>query len=176
VNDNGRGTLQSVSQQPYAVILDASSTQSLTSLGGQAQAGTSITIEPHISEANYLQLGYAIELSNFTAAAANGLPPPSQKKRGGKLGDDPGRLHDHRGRSDDAQHRRIGELDPDHREIPVVGWFFGNRNKTARDQTLFVFIPPGDPARRPVRGPEIPVGAQQRDANIPGDFPRGEPI
>ena len=79
VNDNGKGKLQSVAQEPFAVILDASSTQSLTSLGGMSQAGTSITVEPHISEADYLQLSYTIELSNFTGTAQNGLPPPSQK-------------------------------------------------------------------------------------------------
>ena len=48
-------------------------------MGGQAQAGTTISVEPHISEGDYLQLNYSVELSNFTGAAQAGLPPPSEK-------------------------------------------------------------------------------------------------
>src|SRR5439155_12724195 len=79
VNDNGKGKLQSVSQEPFAEILDTSTTQPRTGLGGLAQAGTTISVEPHISEDDYLQLAYSIELSSFTGTGRSGLPPPSQK-------------------------------------------------------------------------------------------------
>ena len=79
MNDNGKGKLQSVSQEPFAEILDTASTQSRTGLGGQAEAGTTISVEPHISQDDYLQLAYSIELSSFTGTASSGLPPPSQK-------------------------------------------------------------------------------------------------
>jgi general secretion pathway protein D len=176
INDNGRGTLQSVSQQPYAVILDASSTQSLTSLGGQAQAGTSITVEPHISEANYLQLGYSIELSNFTGEAANGLPPPSQKNAVESSVTIPdgytiivGGLTTH------STGHSVNGL-PILGQIPVLGWLFGNRQTTGRDQTLFVFIRPVILRDDKFEDLKYLSERKTRAADVAGDFPRSDAV
>lgn len=176
VNDNGRGILQSVSQQPYAVILDASSTQSLTSLGGQAQAGTSITVEPHISEADYLQLGYAIELSNFTGNASNGLPPPSQKNSVESSVTIPdGYTIIVGGLTTKSTGESVNGL-PILSQLPLVGWLFGNRNKTAHDQTLFVFIRPVILRDDKFEDLKYLSDRKTHVADIPGDFPLSHPI
>jgi len=142
VNDNGKGKLESVAQEPFAVILDASSTQSLTSLGGQAQAGTSITVEPHISEADYLQLAYSIELSNFTGTAANGLPPPSQKNAIDSSVTIPDDYTIVVGGLTTRSFNESVNTIPVLGDIPFLRWIFGSRSKTSADSTLFVFIRP----------------------------------
>ena len=142
VNDNGAGKLQSVAQQPYAVILDASSTQSLTSLGGLAQAGTSISVEPHISDADYLQLTYSIELSNFTGDAASGLPPPSQKNSVDSEVTIPDGYTIVVGGLTSKNYTQAVNSIPILDQIPILKYAFGTRSWHAEDTTLFVFIRP----------------------------------
>ena len=142
MNDNGEGKLQSVAQQPYAVILDASSTQSLTSLGGLAQAGTSISVEPHISDANYLQLSYSIELSNFTGTSTSGLPPPSQKNSVDSEVTIPDGYTIVVGGLTSKNFSRTESTIPILGDIPILKYAFGTRTWNTADSTLFVFIRP----------------------------------
>jgi general secretion pathway protein D len=176
VNDNGTGKLQSVAQEPYAVILDASSTQSLTSLGGLAQAGTSISVEPHISEASYLQLAYSIELSNFTGAAQSGLPPPSQKNSVDSSVTIP-----------DGYTIVVGGLTtknlttnvntiPILGQIPILKYLFGTRSKNMEDTTLFVFIRPVILRDDQFEDLRYLSARQMEAAGLPSDFPSSAPI
>ena len=77
VNDNATGTLQSVQEQPFTSV-NAPTTVATTSFAGYAQAGTTITLTPHISEGDHLQLEYNVSLNNFTGSSSNGVPPPRQ--------------------------------------------------------------------------------------------------
>lgn len=176
VNDNGKGKLESVAQQPFAVILDASSTQSLTSLGGLASAGTSITVEPHISDADYLQLGYSIELSNFTGAAQNGLPPPSQKNAVDSSVTIPdnytivvGGLKTKSLSTDRSTIPFIGD-------IPLLGNLFGTQSKNGQEQTLFVFIHPVILRDEHFEDLKYLSGAKAKAAELHGDFPESKPL
>ncbi|HEX4796575.1 MAG TPA: secretin N-terminal domain-containing protein [Humisphaera sp.] len=176
VNDNGKGKLESVAQEPFAVILDASSTQSLTSLGGMSQAGTSITVEPHISEADYLQLSYTIELSNFTGDAQNGLPPPSQKNAVDSTVTIPdgytivvGGL---RTKNFNASVNTVPVLG----DIPVLKWLFGTRSKSNQDSTLFVFIRPVILRDDRFEDLKYLSGRSAQEAGLSGDFPKSQPI
>jgi general secretion pathway protein D len=82
VNDNSTGKLESVTSVPFASI-NASQTVSTTSLGGNQQAGTIITVTPHINEDDHLQLDFDVEFSTFSGTGATGLPPPRQIDRVG---------------------------------------------------------------------------------------------
>ncbi|MEM8736536.1 MAG: hypothetical protein AAGG44_20060, partial [Planctomycetota bacterium] len=82
VNDNSTGKLESVSSVPFASV-NASQTVSTTSLGGDQQAGTIITVTPHINEDDHLNLDFDVEFSTFAGAGADGLPPPRQIDRVG---------------------------------------------------------------------------------------------
>jgi len=82
VNDNATGKLESVRSVPFASI-NASQTVSTTSLGGDQQAGTIITVTPHINEDNHLQLEFDVEFSTFTGTGSAGLPPARQIDRVG---------------------------------------------------------------------------------------------
>jgi general secretion pathway protein D len=75
VDDNANGLLSSVAEEPFASV-NATNTVSTTSFGGFAQAGTTINVTPHISEADYLNLEFDILVNSFTGAGASGLPPP----------------------------------------------------------------------------------------------------
>ena len=76
VNDNQTGTLESVESFPFSSI-NSINTISSGSLGGNQQAGTIITVTPHINEDDHLQLEFDIEFSSFQG-------PPIEN--GGELG------------------------------------------------------------------------------------------
>jgi general secretion pathway protein D len=176
VNDNGKGKLESVAQEPFAVILDASSTQSLTSLGGQAQAGTSITVEPHISEADYLQLAYSIELSNFTGQASNGLPPPSQKNAVDSSVTIPDGYTIVVGGLTTKSFNTSANSIPVISEIPFLRLLFGSRTKNTADSTLFVFIRPVILRDDKFEDLKYISGKNARAAGIGGDPPLSRPV
>jgi general secretion pathway protein D len=176
VNDNSTGKLQSVAQEPYAVILDASSTQSLTSLGGLAQAGTSISVEPHISEANYLQLGYDIELSSFTGAAQNGLPPPSEKNSVDSSVTIPDGYTIVVGGLTTKNFTTSVNTIPILGDIPILKYLFGTRSKNIEDTTLFVFIRPVILRDDQFEDLRYLSSVQMQAAGLPSDFPRSSPI
>lgn len=77
VNDNATGQLTSVSEVPFTSI-NASQTVATTSFAGFADAGTTITVTPRISDENSLQLDFAITINTFTGTGGEGVPPPRQ--------------------------------------------------------------------------------------------------
>jgi general secretion pathway protein D len=78
MNDNATGSLASVAAAPFSSV-NASQTVSTTSFAGYATAGTTVTVTPHISEADCLQLKYSVILSSFTGAQTDtSIPPPQQ--------------------------------------------------------------------------------------------------
>jgi general secretion pathway protein D len=165
-----------VAQEPYAVILDASSTQSLTSLGGLAQAGTSISVEPHISEASYLQLGYSIELSNFTGAAQNGLPPPSEKNSVDSAVTIPDGYTIVVGGLTTKNFTTTVNTIPILGDIPVLKYLFGTRSRNMQDTTLFVFIRPVILRDDQFEDLRYLSSIQLESAGLPADFPSSSPV
>ena len=84
VNDNQTGTLESVTSVPFQSI-NTINTISTQSLGGEQQAGTVITVTPHINEDDHLQLEFDIEFSTFADGGTAALPPPRQIDRVGSV-------------------------------------------------------------------------------------------
>ncbi|MFK8113462.1 MAG: secretin N-terminal domain-containing protein [Rubripirellula sp.] len=84
VNDNQTGTLESVASVPFRSI-NTINTISSESLGGDQQAGTTITVTPHINEDDHLQLEFEVEFSTFTGQGGANLPPPRQIDRVGSV-------------------------------------------------------------------------------------------
>ena len=83
VNDNSTGQLESVASVPFQSV-NASNTISTTSLGGNQQAGTIITVTPHINENSHLLLEFEVEFSTFVGQSKSAeLPPPRQIDRVG---------------------------------------------------------------------------------------------
>lgn len=176
VNDNGKGKLESVSQEPFAEILDTSTTQSRTGLGGLAQAGTTISVEPHISEDDYLQLAYSIELSNFTGVGRNGLPPPSQKNSVDSTVTVPDGSTIVVGGLRVKNFRESRETIPFVDLIPFGDWIFGTHSNGGTDTTLFVFIKPV--ILRDDKFEDLKYLSEKalNSANLPGQYPRSSPV
>jgi len=176
VNDNGKGKLQSVSQEPFAEILDTATTQSRTGLGGQAQAGTTITVEPHISEDDYLQLAYSIELSSFTGQGRQGLPPPSQKNSVDSTVTIPDGHTIVVGGLRVKNFRSSMDSLPIIDKIPIINWMIGTRSKEHRDLTLFVFIKPTILRDDRFSDLKFLSGKVGREVGIGGDYPESGPV
>jgi general secretion pathway protein D len=141
VNDNATGSLMSIAEQPYTNT-NIGDTVSTTSFGGYAEAGTSIDLTPHISEANYLQLEYEVSLNQFSGQGANGIPPPRQTNSLASTVTIPDGSTIIIGGLDASNFSETTNTIPILGEIPVIKWFFGTTNKNRDDSTLFVFIRP----------------------------------
>ena len=61
---------------------NATTTVATTSLGGTEDAGTQITVTPHIGEGDQLRLEYSVSISSFVGSPADpALPPPRQENK-----------------------------------------------------------------------------------------------
>jgi general secretion pathway protein D len=176
VNDNGKGTLASVAVEPFAELLDTGTNQTRTALGGQASAGTSITVEPNISEGDYLQLAYSVELSSFTGTGGGGLPPPSQKNTIQSAVTIPdGHTIVVGGLSVRNLRAAVDSL-PLIGGIPVLEYLFGTRTRSSTDTTLFVFIRPVILRDDKFEDLKYLSGRTARAAGLPPDVPTSEPV
>lgn len=141
VNDNATATLTSVSEAPFTSI-NASDTVSTVSFAGYASAGSTLTVTPHISEGDYVQLQYSITLNSFTGEGGGGVPPPRQTNNLTSEVTVPngyavivGGLN-RRDLSDTVT--KVPWLG----DIPILGHLFRLTGKTDKNSTLFVFIRP----------------------------------
>ena len=76
-NDNATGTLESVNEAPFTTVA-VGNPVAVTTFAGFVQAGTSVSVTPHISRGEHLQLEYEVALNTFTGAGSAGVPPPRQ--------------------------------------------------------------------------------------------------
>jgi general secretion pathway protein D len=141
VNDNATGSLMSIAEQPYTNT-DIGNTISTTSFGGYAEAGTTIDLTPHISEANYLQLEYDVSLNQFSGQGSGGIPPPRQTNSLSSTVTIPDGSTIIIGGLDSSNFNETVNTIPVLGEIPVLKWFFGTTNRDRHDSTLFVFLRP----------------------------------
>lgn len=142
VDDNEEGILNSIDKQPYATTTQGTST-TLSSYGGDSEAGTIFKVTPQISEGGYLRLKYEAELSSFTGAATAGLPPPSQVN---KISADsvtvPSDFTVVVGGLTFESKTETKNRVPWLGEIPIIGALFGSTDNQNRKTTLYIFITP----------------------------------
>jgi type II secretory pathway component GspD/PulD (secretin) len=143
VNDNATGTLQSLSEQPYTST-NIGTPLATTSFAGYAEAGTEITLTPHISEADYLQLEYAVALSSFTGTTetSQGIPPPRQTdsvQSKVTIPDGSTVIVGGLNRTNDVD---TTDSLPLLGQIPLLGALFSNHTTSQENLTLFVFLRP----------------------------------
>ena len=174
VNDNSTGKLESVNSIPFTSV-NASQTVSTTSLGGNQQAGTIITVTPHINEDNHLQLAFDVEFSTFSGAAANGLPPPRQIDRVGSSVTIP-----------DGKTVVVGGLKrvsdsesftglPWAEKIPIVRELTSRTDRSQQTTSFFLFIRPI--VLRDSRFADLSFLSDKEasQAQVPGDYPKSFP-
>lgn len=179
VNDNSTGTLSSVNEFPYASV-NASNTVATTSFNDYIQAGTEITVIPHISQSDYLQLEYAISLSSFTTASVQqdgvSLPPARKSDSVESQVTIPDGSTIIVGGLNSRDLQETLDAVPLLGRIPILKHLFSSRSTTDRNTTLFVFIRPvilRDDAFEDLKFLSArDLGAAEAD----GDFPESEPL
>jgi type II secretory pathway component GspD/PulD (secretin) len=141
VNDNASGSLSSVSEAPFTSV-NASNTVATTSFAGYASAGTTITVTPHISQGDHLQLNYTVTLSSFTGQGSAGVPPPRQTDTVNSTITVPnGNAVIIGGLTRKDLSESVSKI-PLLGDIPGAGALFSSRSSTNTQSTLFVFLRP----------------------------------
>jgi general secretion pathway protein D len=175
VDDNATATLSSISEAPFTSV-NASSTVSTTSFGGYAQAGTTVTITPHISEGDHIQLQYSITLNSFTGAGSAGIPPPRQTNTvDSKVTMPDGHTVIVGGLTRKDLSDTISKI-PYIGDIPYIGEFLSSRTKTNIQSTLFVFIRPIILRDDEFEDLKFISGRDLASAKLPSAMPKSEPM
>ena len=141
VNDNASATLASVAEAPYSSV-NASNTVSTTSFGGYASAGTTITVTPHISEGDYMQLQYTVTLNSFTGTGTSTSPPPRQTNSLQSQVTLPDGYAVIVGGLESLNQDQTSQAIPGLGDIPIAKYLFGTHSQTNNRQRLFAFIRP----------------------------------
>ncbi len=175
VNDNATGTLTSVDEQPFTSV-NASTTVATTSFAGYASAGTTITLTPHISEGDHLQLEYVITLNSFSGQSSNGVPPPRETDSVQSkitIPDGSTVIVGGLNTTNDSFSRQTVPILGD---IPILNYLLSQRNRTNSKSTLFVFIKPT--ILRDDQFADLKFLSEQdtRDAGLPPDYPQSDPL
>lgn len=174
VNDNAEGELTSVLEVPFTSV-NASQTVATTSFAGFAEAGTTITVTPTISDDNYLQMDYVVTLNSFTGDGAQGVPPPRQTNEVRSRVTVPdgytvivGGLTN---KNDTMLYRGFPWLE----NIPVVRDLTGATTKSWKQTSLFVFLRPV--ILRDDKFKDLKYISDQEicDASLSSEYPSSQP-
>lgn len=175
VNDNESGKIASTAEEPYESV-NASDTVATTSYGGSVEAGTSISLTPHISNGDYLQLEYSIELSSFTGERINNLPPPRQQNTiESKVTIPDGKTIVLGGLKRTSNRSTITSI-PILGDIPILKHFFRSTVDEDNENTLFVFIKATILRDNTFRDLQYLSETDVLQADSRGDYPTSEPI
>ncbi len=175
VNDNATGALNSVAEAPF-VSTNTGETIATTSFGGYAEAGTTIQLTPHISEADYLQLEYVVTLSNFTNGGSEGIPPSRQRNEVASEVTVPDGSAIVVGGLNQTQWRESISAVPLLGEIPILKHLFRSRTTSDSRTTLFVFIRPVILRDDEFRDLKFLSGPDAKAAGLGDGFPSSEPL
>lgn len=174
VNDNATGYLTSVQEQPFTSV-NASNVVATTSFAGFAEAGTTITVTPHIGEGDHLQLEYKVTLNSFTGQGSEGVPPPRQTNELESQVTIP-----------DANTVIVGglrlnngsqEIDsfPFIEHIPFLRRLASLDTRSSQDTMLFVFLKPIILRDDKFKGLKFLSDRDKVQAKVHGDFPVSRP-
>ena len=173
--DNATGSLNSVQDAPFTSV-NASTTVATTSFGGFENAGTTISVTPHISEGEHLNLEYSLTLSTFTGQSGEGIPPPRQRN---EIESEVSVPDGHTivigglSRSDDSETTSKLPLLGD---IPFLGYLFSSRTRARSTSTLFAFLRPVILRDDLFADLEYLSERDLRDAGLAPWYPASEPI
>lgn len=141
VNDNATGTLASVAEVPFTSV-NASNVVATTSFAGFAEAGTTITCTPRITDDNHLDLDYVLTLNSFTGAGGDGVPPPRQTDELSSNVTIPDGYTVIVGGLNRENSSQFRESVPYLEQIPLLRVLLSNRTSANSKSTLFVFLRP----------------------------------
>lgn len=175
VNDNATGTIESIAEAPVS-SLNASDTVATTSFAGFVEAGTTISVTPHINEGEHLSLEFSLSINAFTGEASDTLPPPRQTNSVSSEVTIP-----------NGQTIIVGGLSrtdlsfskqavPAVGEVPFLEYLFSNRSENNTSTTLFAFIRPVILRDDQFAHLRFLSDRDMKEAGLSADLPTNEPI
>ncbi len=175
VNDNAEGQLTSVLEVPFTSV-NASQTVATTSFAGFAEAGTTITATPTISDDNYLQLDYTVTLNSFTGVGSDGVPPPRQTNEvRSRVTVPDGYTVIVGGLTTKNESYEIDSI-PFLELIPIVKDLSSLQRDNWQQTSLFVFLKPIILREDKFKDLRFLSDVQLRKADRPGNFPVNQPL
>ena len=177
VNDNEESTIVSVSEQPFTEISQGTNGGSnVAGFAGFAEAGTTLTVTPSISDGGFIRLLYNIELSNFTAAAGvDGSPPPRDRNTLTGSATVPANATIVLGGITVEDIRDTVVKVPLLGDIPLVGELFKRTNKVNNQSKLYVFLTPRIMTDPNFNDLKLFSDGPQREMELDEDVPELEP-
>lgn len=169
--DNREASYSSTTQVPYASTVQGN-TSTVTSQGGVAEAGTSISVTPRIGAGGFVTLeDLQITLSSFTGEGADGLQPPSQVDEFSSFVTLPTDSTIVVGGFELAVETETERKVPILGDIPLVGLLFRDIGESKNSTRLFFFITPrimNDPNASDLRlMSEGPINESEIDPDVP---------
>jgi len=141
VEDNSPAQISQISQEPFEVT-DQGQTTTTTSFGGFVDAGTVLTVTPHLSREDWLRLAYEVTFSAFGARTNAKLPPPRLQNTVNGTVRVPAEHTVVLGGMVSTRTEKTLEGVPWLMDIPLLGELFRKRDNDNNKETLFVFIRP----------------------------------
>jgi len=141
VEDNSPAQISQINQEPFEVT-DQGQTTTTTSFGGFVDAGTVLTVTPHLSREDWLRLAYEITFSSFGSRSNSKLPPSRLQNAVTGTVRVPAEHTVVLGGLVNTRTSRNTEGVPFLCDIPLVGEVFKNRSNDNNKDTLYVFIRP----------------------------------
>lgn len=142
VNDNEQAQFASLQEEPTTSTTQSNSSTAI-SFNGFVEAGTALTITPHISQGEYIRLEIDLKVESFTAAAISpGIPPPKSSSTLNTSVTVPDRQMVIVGGMVSEQMTDIDKKVPLLGDIPVLGNLFKRRGKGRTQSKLYLFISP----------------------------------
>jgi len=176
INDNATGHLTSVTEVPFNSF-NTFNTVSSTSFAGYAEAGTTITVTPHISEDDQLQLEYAITLNEFQAeAGTDGSPPPRQTDEIESTVTIPDGHTIIVGGLTRTSHATTHDSIPFVETLPIIKHLIGTKTSRWSRSTLFIFLRPVILRDDKFRDLKYFSRRDTNDSRTPGTLPFSEPL
>ena len=175
VNDNTTGLLSSVAEVPFEAN-NIGNTIATTSFGGFAQAGTTISVTPQISEDDYLNLEFDVQVNNFTGQPTATLPPPRNTDQvTSEINIPDGHTAIVGGLTRVSQSEDIIGI-PFIENIPLLRRLFGRETDGWETQRIYVFIKPIILRDDRFRDLRFLSEVERSNACIPGDLPQSFPL
>jgi general secretion pathway protein D len=141
VEDNSPAQISQINQEPFEVT-DQGQTTTTTSFGGFVDAGTILTVTPHLSQEDWLRLAYEVTFSSFGTRTNTRLPPPRLQNAVTGTVRVPAEHTVVLGGLVNTRKSKAVEGIPLLSDIPLAGELFKNRDNSESKETLFVFIRP----------------------------------
>ena len=141
VEDNCPAQISQINQEPFEVT-DQGQTTTTTSFGGFVDAGTVLTVTPHLSREDWLRLAYEVTFSSFGARSDAKLPPPRLQNTVNGTARVPAEHTVVLGGLVSTRTDKTIEGVPWLMDIPLLGELFRKRDNEDDKETLFIFIRP----------------------------------